>query len=115
MYILFRSQQYAEELARKANAIVCSSENNLYGINPQDDDIIVVDAHYKGNMSDFSGIEIVYRLQKYECSGKIVKFKILSWFPPESDYLESPKKRLYSQHNVDFVQLPVLNVKLITT
>jgi hypothetical protein len=121
IYILFKQQLYAEELkklalkARDTDCSVRTSEQDLYGINPQDNDIVVVDAHYKGNMSDFGGMEIVSRLQEYECSGKNVKFKILSWFPNESNYLNIQKEQLYSPHNVEFVQLPVLDIKSITT
>ena len=117
-YILFRNQRFAKTLAKKIGAVVCYYEDDLFGISPQDGDTIIVDAHYKGSMSDMSGIQIVKKLQKYECKDKDVKFKILSWFPPEW-FDEKPdwknkKKQLFSQNNVDFVQLPVSDIKLLT-
>ena len=118
-YILFGNQSYAELLAMKTGAVACYYEDDLYGISPKDSDIFIVDAHYKGNMSDLKGIEIVKNMQKYACKNKDVKFKILSWFPPEW-FDEKPewiskKKQLQSQNNVEFVQLPVSDVVLLTS
>lgn len=110
-YILFRSQEYAKALAEKIGAIVHLCEDGLRGITPHDGDIIIVDAHYEGNMSDMSGFEIVKNLQKFEFRDKDVKYKILSWFPTEwlneKPELKSHKEQLYSQRNVVFFQLPV--------
>ena len=118
-YILFRNQGYAEALAKKTGAIVRSSEENLNGIRPKDGDIIIIDAHYKGDMSKLEGIQIVYHLQKFKCRDKDVKFKILSWYPPEwfeqkPDWIHM-KKKLFSPTNVEFIQLPVSDVTLLTT
>jgi hypothetical protein len=116
-YILFRNQKYAETLANIIGAKVCDDEGKLRGINLQDGDIIIVDAHYAGNMYDLNGIQIVKELQKYESTGKNIKFKILSWFPSEwfseKSKLQFHKEQLYSQHNVEFIQLSVSDVKLL--
>jgi len=118
-YILFKNQAYAGALAKKTNAIIRSSEENLNGTRLQNGDIVIVDAHYKGNMSDLKGIEIVKNMQKYVCKDKDVKFKILSWFPlewfDEKPEWKSKKDQLEAQHNVEFVQLPVSDVALLTS
>lgn len=114
-YILFRNQAYAGELKKQTGGEISADENSLYGIIPKDGDIIIVDAHYKGNMSDLSGMKIVWKLQKYYCEDINVKFKILSWFNEGDKILEDKEDDLYSTRNVDFVQLPVSDVKLLTT
>ena len=117
-YILFRNQTYAETLANMTGANICDDESRLSGIDPQDGDVVIMDAHYAGNMLDLSGIQNVRKLQKYECKGKDVKFKILSWFPSEwfdeKSNLKFQKEKLYSRYHVEFIQLPISDVKLLT-
>ena len=119
-YILFRNKGYAETLAERigSGAEVRFNEDNLHGIIPQDNDIIIVDAHFGATMSDFGGLKIVAEMQeKYKRWGKKAEFKILSWFSKkewkdEIPVLKTPKKQLHLQDNVDFVQLPVSEVEI---
>ena len=112
-YILFRNQGYAEVLAKKlglaVDDTVQKSEEDLYRITPENNDLIIVDAHYKGSMQNCRGLEIVATLQNiYSNWNKKAIFKIVSWFP-QKDFDEKPdlnflKSNLRSLQKVD--QLP---------
>ena len=114
-YILLRNQKSAEIIAGKINAIVCESHEDVCGRDLQDGDVIIIDAHHEGAMSDLKGFKTVGRLQRYYCKDKDVKFKIFSWFPStwydENPNLMSSKKKLFSESNVDLVQLPISDIK----
>jgi hypothetical protein len=106
MYVLFKNSEYANVIASNTGAVP-RNEDQIEYINPERDDVIVIDAHCGSNMVELKGLEIVRKLQKRFRKTNLY-FKVLSWFNEDSKQIkEKMAKMNLIKDNIVFIQLPV--------
>lgn len=117
-FILFRNEKLAGELANTLrndpNLIIKNSRQEIKGIIPLDGDLLIIDAHFEGNMAEMKGLEIAYdfiRKNNPDISYQVI---IFSWF--SMDYILTNYQRtarIFKDNHVQYNRLPLNLITLL--
>lgn len=112
-YILFRNADFADELVKEFKLTVKRSRSEIRGIDPQNGDLLLIDAHFEGQMTDLNGLDIVNEFIKLN-QGNSIRILVFSWFSLEYITSNNPNKaKIFRNPNVQYYRFPVNISKLI--
>lgn len=108
-FIYFRDTDFAKILKSKhQNSYIKNSEAEVLSVNPLEDDVFILDAHYGGgDMTDLNGLKVAYKLFNSFRKNN-VKIWILSWFTPEYIKRNYQLAQELSSDSIEFYQLPLI-------
>ena len=110
-FILFRNIDYAKTIKNVLYGKICSTESELFGISPNENDVFLIDAHFGGQMSRLNGMNI---LKKYLSIYRNTRFsvRVYSWFDTEyiaRNHLD--KSYILKLPNVKYMRFPLQFLK----
>ena len=117
-FILFRNEKLAGELANTLrndpNLIIKNSRQEIKGIIPLDGDLLIIDAHFEGNMAEMKGLEIAYDFIRKNNPDISYQILVFSWF--SLDYILTNYQRtarIFKDNHVQYNRLPLNLITLL--